>query len=154
MPVVPAPDLTRLRAWLCEEGYPEHGRGVILGYADRLGTLEGLEEMGYLDPGDRAKVDELLEAAWPPVPPTSHAWDEAPWKEPHEQPRWTIAADPLPPDPGAGVGPAGDTSIDRVDAIPEGVPDVEVLRRANGTVFLPGRSTADYAAPGFGRIVR
>jgi hypothetical protein len=140
-----APDLAPLAALLCGREYDDAARVEVLKYAARTGTLEGCD---WLDPEDRAEADARLEAGFPPAPADSAAWEAV------EPSRWTIAADPLPPDPGAGVGPAGDTSIDRVDAIPEGVPDVEVLRRANGTVFLPGRSTADYAAPGFGRIVR
>lgn len=94
MPVVIAPDTTRLLAFLCEREYSQHAREVIARYVRDCGTLEGCE---YLDPEDRAAADELLEAAWPPVASTSHAWDEDTW---HGRPsRWTIAAGaPVPPE--------------------------------------------------------
>ena len=58
---------------------------MILAYAAEAGTLEGCT---CLDPEDRAEADALLEAAWPPVAGTSHAWDEDIWRG--EPARWTV----------------------------------------------------------------
>lgn len=74
-PVSPAPFLGRLTAFLAVHGYTPHAIGIITKYADQIGSLEGLEELGYLDPADRADADAILEASWPAVPFTSPAWD-------------------------------------------------------------------------------
>jgi hypothetical protein len=87
MPVVVAPDLTRLAAELCFREYADNARAEVLAYARALGSLEGC---AYVDPDDRAALDALLEDAWPAVRQTSSAWDESPWKEAHRQPVWTL----------------------------------------------------------------
>jgi hypothetical protein len=72
--VNPSPDLTRLAAFLCEREYSSLARGTVLSYAAATGTLEGCP---MLEPEDRPDADALLEAAWPPVPSASHAWEDA-----------------------------------------------------------------------------
>jgi hypothetical protein len=113
-PVNPAPDLTRLAAFLCAQEYTSLARGTILGYATATGTLEGCP---MLEPEDRAEADALLESAWPPVPSVSYAWDLDTW---HGEPsRWTTAGvalvpperDALPGEPDA----FGPTSEDLAD---------------------------------------
>lgn len=83
---MPSPNLDRLAAFLCEQEYSSLARGTILAYALATGTLEACP---MLEPEDRPEADELLEAAWPPVPSVAHAWDEDTW---HGRPsRWTVA---------------------------------------------------------------
>lgn len=87
MPVSPMPDLTRLSAELCIRGYTDHARGAVVAYARDLGTLEGCV---FIDPGDRADLDAILEGSWAAVPQTSHAWDESPYRDSDRQPTWTL----------------------------------------------------------------
>lgn len=82
-----APDLTKLAAELRVRRYADLARANVLAYARDLGTLEGCP---YVDPGDRADLDAILEDAWPAVAATSSAWDESPWKGADRQPVWTL----------------------------------------------------------------
>lgn len=79
-PMATAPNTTRLKARLLEMGYSQHDREAIVGYAVQVGTLEGCLEV---DGEDRAELDAILEAAWPAVPLTSHAWDDL-WATPRQ----------------------------------------------------------------------
>jgi hypothetical protein len=89
MPVGPMPNLTRLTAILTAKAYSPHAVGIITRYVEQTGTLEGLEELGYLDPTDRPEADVILETSWPEELPTSPAWDA---DTVHGQPaRWTVA---------------------------------------------------------------
>lgn len=87
-PLDAAPDLTRLAAELCVREYADNARAGVLAYVRACGTLEGCF---WVDPDDRADLDAILEASWPAVGWTSHAWEESPWSEVCRQPAWTVA---------------------------------------------------------------
>lgn len=84
------PEYAVLRIVLAAAGYTPHAQRAICSYAEREGTLEGLVELGQLEPEDYEAAESALVAGLDEVPGWSAQWDDPD--------RWTIAAG-LPGDP-------------------------------------------------------